>query len=266
MIVMFWYRETNWSLLRLNWIAVWRKTLTPRSRNDHSTYPFMPLSFSFPSKTYQQLSVFTNRWRISIIAFAFILLLWIFSSNFNLDLSSDKIPKYSNYDGGDFIRASHMIMVPGHAIFKGTGDGISDSDWILQPFQYGQGPTFIQHIESSLDLALQDSESLVIFSGGQSRKDAGMRSESQSYWELAKTRGLLDKFNKTSVFIEEFARDSFENLLFSVCRFYELAGSFPTKITVVGLDFKRSRFQNQHRKALMIPQDRQILLCCQPDM
>ena len=31
---------------------------------------------------------------------------------------------------------------------------------------------------------------------------------------------------------EEHARDSFENLLFSVCRFRELTGSYPHNITV----------------------------------
>lgn len=31
---------------------------------------------------------------------------------------------------------------------------------------------------------------------------------------------------------EEHARDSFENLLFSVCRFRELTGSYPQNITV----------------------------------
>lgn len=34
---------------------------------------------------------------------------------------------------------------------------------------------------------------------------------------------------------EEHARDSFENLLFSVCRFRELTGSYPKNITVKSL-------------------------------
>jgi hypothetical protein len=32
---------------------------------------------------------------------------------------------------------------------------------------------------------------------------------------------------------EEHARDSLENVLFSICRFYELTGHFPHNITVV---------------------------------
>lgn len=35
---------------------------------------------------------------------------------------------------------------------------------------------------------------------------------------------------------EEHARDSFENLLFSVCRFRELTGVYPQNITVIILE------------------------------
>jgi hypothetical protein len=48
---------------------------------------------------------------------------------------------------------------------------------------------------------------------------------------------------------EEFARDSFENLLFSICRFFEIVGSWPRLVTVVGWDFKRDRFE-LHRQAI----------------
>jgi hypothetical protein len=40
---------------------------------------------------------------------------------------------------------------------------------------------------------------------------------------------------------ETFARDSFENLLFSIARFREITGSYPKQITVVGYDFKKQR-------------------------
>ncbi|KAI3733101.1 hypothetical protein L1987_64319 [Smallanthus sonchifolius] len=55
---------------------------------------------------------------------------------------------------------------------------------------------------------------------------------------------------------EEYARDSFENLLFSVCRFRELTGSYPQNITVVGYDFKKERFVNLHRSAIRFPETR----------
>lgn len=52
---------------------------------------------------------------------------------------------------------------------------------------------------------------------------------------------------------EEFARDSHENLLFSICRFSEMTGNYPSKITVVGFEFKRQRFQDIHRYSIGYP-------------
>ncbi|OMO57748.1 hypothetical protein CCACVL1_25687 [Corchorus capsularis] len=53
---------------------------------------------------------------------------------------------------------------------------------------------------------------------------------------------------------EEHARDSFENLLFSVCRFRELTGTYPQNITVVSYDFKEERFAHLHRSAIGFPE------------
>lgn len=45
---------------------------------------------------------------------------------------------------------------------------------------------------------------------------------------------------KSRALTEEHARDSFENLLFSVCRFRELTGKYPQNITVSSVYFKNS--------------------------
>mmetsp|Transcript_99561 Transcript_99561/g.149099 ORF Transcript_99561/g.149099 Transcript_99561/m.149099 type:complete len:196 (-) Transcript_99561:290-877(-) len=55
------------------------------------------------------------------------------------------------------------------------------------------------------------------------------------------------------VHTEEFARDSFQNLLFSICRFKQLTLTYPSKITVVSLPFKENRFHTLHREALRLP-------------
>lgn len=55
---------------------------------------------------------------------------------------------------------------------------------------------------------------------------------------------------------EEYARDSYENLLFSLCRFHELTGSWPANVTVVGYEFKRHRFETLHAPALRWPSSR----------
>lgn len=80
---------------------------------------------------------------------------------------------------------------------------------------------------------------------------------------------------------EEYARDSLENLLYSVCRFkvwterspsfspsqpslyphphqrtsmQEFTGHYPREITVVSFGFKQDRFEAHHRAALRFPQ------------
>ena len=55
--------------------------------------------------------------------------------------------------------------------------------------------------------------------------------------------------------MEEFATDSFENLMYSVCRFREVVGKYPRKITVVGFAFKKTRFEELHAPALRFPKD-----------
>ena len=134
---------------------------------------------------------------------------------------------------------------------------------------------------------------LLMFSGGASRQQSGPRSEALSYYQLAEHNhfyGLFGErytlpppssdsrsnpdtltidendytehadaivdgtsFAKRFVSVEEFARDSYENLLFSVYRFREVTGRFPAKITVVGYEYKRQRFVDVHRVAMRIP-------------
>lgn len=57
----------------------------------------------------------------------------------------------------------------------------------------------------------------------------------------------------TRVTVEDAALDSFQNVLFSIARFRELTGVYPTRITVVGHNFKRRRFEELHRIALRWP-------------
>ena len=56
--------------------------------------------------------------------------------------------------------------------------------------------------------------------------------------------------------IEDFSLDSFDNLLYSVCRFREFTGAWPRRITVAGWGFKAARFADLHRAAIRFPADR----------
>lgn len=159
--------------------------------------------------------------------------------------------------------ASHLVIVPGHGIWKGTGDGLDDSDWYMSKFQ--QGPsishTFLKHIQTGVELALSDPHAVLVFSGGQTNKVAGPTSEAGSYWFLAR---LHDAFVPTTngdslvgrMITEDYARDSYENLAFSVARFHEFTGRYPTQITVVGYEFKRRRYVDLHRAAIFFPKEK----------
>jgi hypothetical protein len=51
------------------------------------------------------------------------------------------------------------------------------------------------------------------------------------------SKGSWDDHGQTyrdRVQTEEFARDSFENLLFSICRFRQVSQKYPERITIVG--------------------------------
>lgn len=87
-------------------------------------------------------------------------------------------------------------------------------------------------------------------------------SEASSYHRLAAARGYLrpsagDEGTALSVAArattEEYALDSYENLLFSIARFREVTGRWPDKITVVGYGMKRKRFEQLHRGAIRFP-------------
>jgi hypothetical protein len=53
--------------------------------------------------------------------------------------------------------------------------------------------------------------------------------------------------------------------LFSIARFREYTGHFPSKITVVGYNFKRPRFEELHRSALRWPKQKFNYIGVDPD-
>lgn len=79
--------------------------------------------------------------------------------------------------------------------------------------------SFLDHIRLGIEEAAADPDALLLFSGGQTRRAAGPRSEGLSYWVVAEAAGWFEKEGvRNRTFTEEHARDSWENLLFSVCR------------------------------------------------
>jgi len=161
----------------------------------------------------------------------------------------------------EFTTLSNLVIVAGHAIYNGRSfdaDSLgNESQWTLLPFQRGQTPAYLDHIRSGVTEAARDDSALLLFSGGQTRHESGPQSEAQNYWAIADALGWYGSPKvRSRALTEEFSRDSFENLLFSICRFHEITQRYPTNITMVSFGFKRSRFENLHAAALRFPPER----------
>ncbi|KAI4337925.1 hypothetical protein L6164_016287 [Bauhinia variegata] len=144
---------------------------------------------------------------------------------------------YVKYDQGyeeyPFPKLQNLVMVAGHSIYTSSSCEKVDKEdsWYLESYQKnpGQAATFLAHIKEGIEIAARDDLALLFFTGGETRRNAGPRSEAQSYWAVADSKGWFgnEESVKSRALTEEHARDSFENLLFSICRFRELTGSYP---------------------------------------
>ncbi|KAH0976728.1 hypothetical protein GBA52_026447 [Prunus armeniaca] len=202
------------------------------------------------------LLVFT----ISLSVGVTILLLFsLYESRFEMMASYKKFDMGSN--SYPLPNLQNLVMVAGHSVYTSSSCGKVDKEdsWFLESYQKnpGQAATFVAHIQEGIEVAAKDDRALLLFSGGETRRDAGPRSEAQSYWAVAESKGWFGKEDlRSRTLTEEHARDSFENLLFSVCRFRELTGTYPRNITVVSYDFKEERFAHLHRSAIGFPESR----------
>lgn len=161
-------------------------------------------------------------------------------------------------------QSHHLIIVPGHAALKieQLKEALhSDSAWYLLPYQLHQSfPHIISsHIQRGISLLQESPEknTTLIFSGGQTRRDVGPISEAASYYYLALQNQWIPPQDlitlKNKIYLEENARDSYENLLFSICRYKEINNHYPTKISIVGFYFKEKRYLELHGRAIRFP-------------
>lgn len=92
---------------------------------------------------------------------------------------------------------------------------------------------------------------------GQTR-ESSVLTEGASYLRLAIESNLFHNgfmpFQRATS--EDYAMDSYQNLLFSIARFHELTETYPENITVVGYEMKRRRFEDLHVPAIRWPKDR----------
>ncbi|MDX9788952.1 MAG: hypothetical protein RBT11_19415 [Desulfobacterales bacterium] len=156
------------------------------------------------------------------------------------------------------IAPSHLIIVPGHAIYIGTDRSqvyfTGPRNWVgtYTGYRYeDEVPLYVDHIRRGVVEASFDPASVLVFSGGHTRAldlvPAGTSpvSEAQGYWNLAEQCNWFNCMPvKARTKTEEFARDSYENLLFSWCLFRQEFRVNPEKVTVCGLMFKKARYEH----------------------
>ena len=205
---------------------------------------------------------------------------------------SQAVPFNQAFNAEQLKNLSHLVLVAGHAVIM--ADSLNnvvkqESDWFLEPYQRHQDlpQALVSHIKAGVDLAAVDPEALLIFSGGQTRAAAGPRDEGWSYYRLAEhfswwghgaqarsrhalrgsepsvAPGAIVPVSQRTV-TEDFALDSFQNLMFSLCRFKEVVGHYPLRVTVISFGFKKKRFADLHRSALRFPSSRFSFIGIQP--
>ncbi|KIV81773.1 hypothetical protein PV11_03933 [Exophiala sideris] len=174
---------------------------------------------------------------------------------------------------------THLIIVCCHAIYLGPDSSV-ESNWLIEPFQRGETDTYIAHIEAGVRQLSKDENALLVFSGGATKKDRTDKSEGEAYLNVAIERNLFGLETTPPslhqrMFVDRFATDSYQNVLCSLVQFPLLVAEyqrrkvqtedgtnpaaeadvnedvvFPSKLTIVSHEFKRSRFLDLHLPAM----------------
>ena len=125
--------------------------------------------------------------------------------------------------------AQHLIIVAGHSVIISghiEDADINEKDWYLLDYQKGRGlpQAIVGHIREGIRLASEPTsdtdaeQSLLVFSGGETRPTTGPINEGSSYFHVADAMNLWDGHSTMSSTVrsrtvaEEFATDSFQNL------------------------------------------------------
>ncbi len=106
----------------------------------------------------------------------------------------------------------------------------------------GQEPVHKDHIKKAFDLL--DRDHMLVLSGGNTQPELNVdKNEAEEVYDFALNIGVEKaEIIEEKIIFEKFARDSFENLFFSLLAFKKETGDWPQKTTIVSFNFKKYRF------------------------
>ncbi|ORX95534.1 hypothetical protein BCR34DRAFT_498384 [Clohesyomyces aquaticus] len=193
---------------------------------------------------------------------------------------SDHVIPPRSYHG-----VENLVIVCCHAIYHPDASSpsfplyspLDERNWHLAPFQKSdpesrkpsEHETYLAHINAGLDTLDTGSwagKSLLILSGGVTKRSLTPLSEARSYYNAALAQAMSHGhrhggrprrlFDKGQILLEECATDSYQNLLFSILLFRRTTGIYPKEIRVITHAFKAKRFLEIHAPDIQWPADR----------
>lgn len=131
-----------------------------------------------------------------------------------------------------------ILIVAGHAIWENNRwCGIESSR-----FSEDIVDAIESQVETGCRLMGSHSYDVLSFSGGHSRPDNDpplLNSEAKGMYDFAEAKGWLPN---CGIILEEFARDSFENVFYSLLLFHKEFKAWPTRVGVISMPHKSIRY------------------------
>lgn len=169
-------------------------TAIKRTRKPKSS-PFHPIRMikSFGNRLHHYLKLHPLKGLFLALSFVFILVMIFSFYGTPYPVQSGYVKAEMSSDDSPFSKLQNLVMVAGHSVYTSSSCGKIDKEdsWFLESYQKnpGQASTFVTHILQGIEITAKDDSALLLFSGGETRREAGPRSEAQSYWAVADSKG-----------------------------------------------------------------------------